>query len=158
MPVLTRELRAWLQPGVAGMLATVDPSGQPVTARMFGLRLYEERDVVEVFLLRCGSEQVVRCVAPGTRAALNAIDVPSYRSRTLKGWCTPGRADVAADDAVVQANLDAMQRAFSRVGMPDDTLARILSHAGPERSWISVLLAVDSVFDQSPKPGAGARL
>jgi hypothetical protein len=159
MPVLTPELRSWLQPGLAGMLATVDPSGQPETARIFGLRAWDDRDVLEVYLLRSCSEKVMQHLASGTRAAVNAIDVPTYRSRTFKGWCTLSRVEVRPDDARLQEGLRAMGHAFTLVGMPEDALARILAHAGPaEQTWVSALLEVDSVFDQSPKPGAGARL
>lgn len=157
MSVLTPELRAWLTPGLAGMLAVVDASGQPQTARVFALHPHGDRDAIDVYLLDAGARPVVQRLATPVRAALNVIDVPSYRSRTLKGWCTAAAA-TGEDERTVRACLDAMSAAFTRIGMPGDVLERILSHAAGERTWVRVVLEVDCAFDQSPKPGAGAPL
>lgn len=159
MQALSKELRAWLSPGLAGVLATADASGQPEIARVFAYRVVENADAIELYLLRCGSEKAVQNLAVGARAAFNAIEVHSYRSRTFKGWCTVARDFVAADDALVGQSLSAMGRSFAQVGMPDDALDQMLAHAGAAgRAWVCVLLHVDGVYDQSPKPGAGARL
>lgn len=141
------------------MLATADASGQPEIARVFAYRVVEDTDAIEVYLLRSSSERTVRNLGAGARAAFNAIEVHSYRSRSFKGWCTVARDFVAADDVLVAQSLSAMGRSFAQVGMPDDAVERMLAHAGgPERSWVCVLVRVDGVYDQSPKPGAGARL
>lgn len=159
MQALSKELRAWLSPGLAGVLATADASGQPEVARVFAYRVVDDADAIEVYLLRSGSEKMVQNLAAGARAAFNAIEVHSYRSRSFKGWCTVARDLVPADDTLVGQSLSAMGRSFAQVGMPHDALDQMLAHAGDEgRAWVCVLLRVDSVYDQSPKPGAGARL
>ena len=158
MAVLTEELRAWLQPGLAGALATLDPTGQPEMARFYALRALATRDVLEVYLLRCGSEKVVAQLARGARVVVNAIEVSTYRSRSFKGHGELGDAELASDDPAARASLEAMGRAFSAVGMPTDSLDRMLAHAGAERAWVRALVHVDRVFDQSPGPGAGGQL
>ena len=158
MPVLSNELREWLQPGLAGVLATADASGSPEIARVFAYHAATDQDAIQLWLLRSTADKIVRNLAAGARAAFNAIEIPSYRSRTFKGWGTVVRDISEADGALIVECLAAMGRSFARVGMRDDAVARMIAHAGEDRSWVSVLLCVDSVYDQSPKPGAGARL
>lgn len=158
MSVLSKELRDWLQPGHAGVLATVDASGLPEVARVFAYCPVENEDAIQLWLLRVTADTISRHLAAGGRAAFNAIEIPSYRSRTFKGWCTIARDVSEADDALIAECLAAAGRSYARVGMPDDSVARMIAHAGEDRGWVSLLLCVDSVYDQSPKPGAGARL
>jgi hypothetical protein len=159
MSVLSNELREWLQPGHAGVLATADASGVPEVVRVFAYHAVPGQDAIRLWLLRSSAQTTVRHLTTGARAAFNAIEIPSYRSRTFKGECTVEReVGSAHDDGLITECLAAAGRSFARVGMPEDAIARMIAHAGEDRGWVDVLLHVDSVYDQSPKPGAGARL
>jgi hypothetical protein len=65
---------------------------------------------------------------------------------------------VSVDDAALEQSLVALNRAFHAVGMPPDTAQRLLGHCTAPHDMVVLSLSVESVFDQSPKPGAGARL
>jgi hypothetical protein len=155
MSALSPELRAWLKPGLAGAIAVADDAGQPEIVRHWGVRALDESDVVEFYVQRAAAHRLVEIIAAGRRAAVNLVEVSSYRSRLLKGFCTPLLSDV--DQAFVEASVAAQGRAFASVGMPADTAQRLLAH-GRSASMIGFSLKVDCVFDQSPKPGAGAPL
>jgi hypothetical protein len=156
MPVLSSELRAWLQPGLVGVIATVDVTGQPDIVRNWGARLQGEPDVVEIYVLRSSAQRCLQNLAGSGRAALNLIELPSYRSRTFKGTCRVREAEI--DAAFLAENLLALDRAFSSVGMPPGSVQRMLFDCDDARHMLALQLSVDSVFDQSPKPGAGAPL
>jgi hypothetical protein len=155
MSALTPELRAWLKPGVAGVVTVADDDGQPEIVRFWAVRPLDDSDVVEVFLQRATAARLLEVLADGRRAALNAVEVSSYRSRLLKGFCTRLTGDV--DQAFATESIAAQSRAFASVGMPADAARRILSH-GEQSSLVGLRIEVDCVFDQSPKPGAGAPL
>jgi hypothetical protein len=160
MGVLSSELRGWIVPGRAGVVTVVDAAGLPRIARIWAARALEGNDVIELCVQRAGALPVLEALETCTRvrAALNLIEVTTYRSRTFKGACE--LSPTGADPEVVDASVRAMGHAFQSVGMAADLVDRILSHGdgdGP-RAMVSLRLAVESVFDQSPKPGAGAPL
>jgi hypothetical protein len=156
MTVLSPELRAWLVPGLAGVMATADSSRQPQIVRVWAARALPGRDVLEVYTQRSVSDAWLEALTRSGRAALNLIDVPTYRSRMFKGPCEPSSEGPEA--GFLNASLAAFNRAVSAVGMAADTAQRIMNDGGAPGSMVALVLTVESVFDQSPKPGAGARL
>jgi hypothetical protein len=155
MSVLTPELIAWLTPGLAGTVAAVDAGGQPQVARMWGVRVTGP-DAVEVYVQRGAAGTLLEALVGGGRAAVNLIEVRTYRSRLLKGQCSPPSADV--DEAFLAQHFAVLDREFEAVGLPSGSVRRLLSHAADPSAMAVLRLSVDSVFDQSPKPGAGAPL
>jgi hypothetical protein len=155
MTMLSSELREWLVPGLAGTLAAVDAEQQPQIARVWMARA-AEGDVIEIYVLRSASLALVEAVARRGRAALNLIHVATYRSRLFKGRCEISSASV--DEAVLERSLNALNHVFHEVGMPPDAALRLLGHCSTPRDMVVLSLSVESVFDQSPKPGAGGQL
>lgn len=156
MVALSSELRAWIVPGLAGMIASVDAGQQPQLARVWAARVHEQADVIEVYVQRLASARLCEAIASSGRAALNFIEVSTYRSRMFKGRCAV--APATADEATLEESQGELNRVFHSVGMPRDAVERMLAHAAAPREMVLLSLSVDSVFDQSPKRGAGARL
>lgn len=155
MFVLSSELRAWIRPGLLGVVCTVDAAGRPQIVRHWGVRLRAAADELEFYLCAAASEPCLLCLAQQARVALNLIELPSYRSRTFKGHCLGVEASVDAD--FLATSVEAAGRAMHRVGMAVDAAERMLGPAEPAR-MLAVRMSVDSVFDQTPKPGAGGAL
>jgi hypothetical protein len=154
---LSSDLRGWIVPGRAGVLAVVDGQGLPRIARVWAARVLHDSDVIEIHVQRASALPVLQALEEAPRrGALNLIDVPTYRSRAFKGACVISTG--ALDPAFSEASLAAQGRAFHSVGLPADGVDRMLAHADKPRAMAAVRLTVESVFDQSPKPGAGARL
>jgi len=156
MSAISEELRAWLGGAMPGMIASADASARPVSLRVWGAHPVPHTDVVEVFVLRSASAALVEALAVSRRAAMNLIELPSYRSRLFKGTCVA--TDLPADEGVVEAGLHALSVTLGRVGMPPDAVARMLAHYDEPRSMRVLRLEVESVFDQTPKRGAGERI
>lgn len=156
MPVISPELRAWLRPGLAGMVAAADASGRPELSRIWALWVTPDRDRIEVYVQRSVAGRLLENLGHGGRAALNMVEVDTYRSRLFKGHCSVSPEPI--DEALLEECLTAMNTAFLSVGMPEDAVRTILSHADAPTEMVRLVLDVDCVFDQSPKPGAGARL
>lgn len=156
MTVLTDELRTWLRQGLPGVVATVGADRRPEIVRVWAVRAVEGCDRLEAYVLRAGADRFLERLAEGTRVALNVIELPSYVSRAFKGTCEP--FEEALDEAFHRSRLAAMNDAIVRVGMPDDAVERMRATFELPHRTIGLRIAVDGVFDQSPKPGAGARL
>jgi hypothetical protein len=158
MTALTRELRAWIKPGLAGVIAVADDAQKPEIVRLWAVRApdpCDALDILEAYVLRAAAARLLEILGDGRRAALNVVEVSSYRSRLFKGFCTPLRG--AVDQALIDASVAAQGRAFTSVGLGPNAAERLLAHS-PDREMIGFRLQVDGVFDQSPKPGAGAPL
>jgi hypothetical protein len=155
MAVLTPEVVAWFTPGLAGTIAAVDPSGQPQVARLWGARVVGA-DELELCVQRGAAGALLDALVSGGRAAANLIEVRTYRSRLLKGWCSAPSPDVNL--SFLEQHFVAVGAAFAAVGLPPNSVERLLGHAAEPRQMAVLRLVVESVFDQSPKPGAGAPL
>lgn len=156
MLALSSELCAWIVPGLAGTIASVDREQQPQMARVWAARPRQERDVVEVYVLRSAAPALLEGVVSSGRAALNLIEVSSYRSRLFTGPCRLSTTGV--ESAFLGESLAALNRAFHAVGMAPDAAQRMLSHGAAPPEMLALVLSVECVFDQSPKRGAGGRL
>jgi hypothetical protein len=154
MTVLSPELCAWIVPGLAGTIATVTQSLQPQMARVWAARALPALDVIEVYSLRSHVLALLEGHTNGRRIALSLIDVATYRSRMFKGTYDVSRGQHNA--AVLEESLAAFNRVVSALGMATDTAERILAHDDAPRLLVPLQITVESVFDQSPKPGAGA--
>ena len=155
MVALSSELRDWLVPGLAGTVASVDAEQRPQIVRVWAA-WPGVADVIEVYVLRSAAPGVLEGIASSGRAALNLIEVATYRSRLFKGRCEVSHT--AINEAALQNSLLALNRVFHEVGMPPDAAHRMLAHYSAPRDMVALSLTVDSVFDQSPKRGAGGRL
>jgi len=156
MTLLSPQLRAWLKPGLAGTVAASDELGQPEIVRVWASRCDPMLDVIELYVQQSCAQRFVACLTPESRAALNLVEVATYRSRTFKGVCA--LSAVAIDEPWLTECLAAQGRSFAGVGMPEGAVDQMLSYSKTPRAMLAFRLAVDSVYDQSPKPGAGGRL
>jgi hypothetical protein len=153
---LSPELRAWIVPGLAGTIASVDSQGDPQIVRVWSARAAAEPNDIDVYVLRDSASAFLDGLNGGARVALNLIEVLTYRSRMFKGSCR--HVDESIDGPLVEACKSAMNDVFEAVGMGKNVVDRMLSHAGDPAALIALRVTVESVFDQSPKPGAGGRL
>jgi hypothetical protein len=155
MAVLSPELRAWVTPGLAGVIAIIDASALPRVARIWAARILDG-DILEIGVQRSSALPVLEALAERRQAAVNVIEVTTYRSRMFRGPCELAPTD--PDMAFVEACVAAQARAFQAVGMTADAADRMLAHGDAPRAMVAIHVHIESVFDQSPKPGAGARL
>lgn len=149
------ELRAWVRPGLAGAIAVAEGPSAVEIVRFWALRFREGSNILDIYVQRSAAERALAMLAGGARAALNAIEVETYRSRQFKGDCIVSQDHV--DGTFLAACIAAQQRAFGRVGLPENAAERMLAQAGSP-AMVGLSLAVDAIFDQSPKRGAGAPL
>lgn len=156
MPVLTPEIRTFARPGLVGAIAVTDATRRVHTARIWAFRSLPGVDVVEVYVSRTSSQPLLTTLGTHNRAAINIIEIATYLSRAFKGSCEIHPGEI--DQAFLAEYEAAMNVMVSAVGLGPSPVGRIQSFLGGGREMVSLRMQVESVFDQSPKPGAGARL
>jgi hypothetical protein len=147
------EIAAFLGQGLSFLVGTCDARHVPECTRAVGLVVHDDRATATVYLPEVTSTLAVANLRENMRIALVASYPLDHRSLQLKGRVT---AITPADEAhkpLIERYLEGFSGVLELVGMPPEVV-RLLSH------WpsVAVTFAVDELYDQTPGPGAGARL
>jgi hypothetical protein len=149
-----------IQPEVAELLespcsllvGTVASDGCPDAVRAWGLVLLAP-DRVRL-LLSANAERTIANLAGGGRMALTATDFVTMTSWQLKGRAATVEPATAADrirfDAFCAGCLAILAPLHA---VPEERIARMMP-----ADVVACELVVEQVFDQTPGPGAGARV
>lgn len=146
MSVIDPALAALLEGPSAQNVATADGDGNPTVGRAWGLRVDRGRFVRA--LVGTDSATASNLLVDG-RISVLVIDLESYRSVQVKGTVSTVEPPTAADRDVY----DVYVREFAAALLAADRTTP-LGPALPS-SILVVTFEVDSVFDQTPGPGAG---
>ena len=150
---LDDETTAFLHSGCALILGTVDPDGEPCAGRGWGLTVTDEPGLVRL-LVDADDGVTLRNITESAPIAVTAGDIRTLRSIQLKGrvaGAEPARPDdLAKADAYCQAM-------FTDIHQTDFTPLELLEELRPHR-LAACTVQVDDRFDQTPGPGAGARV
>lgn len=141
-------LSCLLDDGVGLLIGTADAGGLPRAGRAWGVRM--DDDLLRV-VIGADDPGLVANLEQGC-VAVTGADVRRLRSAQLKGRVVavvePDEADLAASDEQTAAFLTAI---FDTDGTEYELTSRMLP-----RRMLTVLVAVDEGFDQTPGPAAGA--
>jgi hypothetical protein len=145
--------------GVVVIVGTRDADGVPEVSRAWGVRVPPERDVLEI----CVSSQVcgrtLDNLADNQQIAVTLTSPLNYRSFQVKGRAIETHSAAPSDVERITRHQRAFTDEVVSVGLPEPAAVRLFSiemEDAPEIRRIRVL--VDAVFNQTPGPGAGARL
>jgi hypothetical protein len=153
--VFDEETRAFLESGCGLIVGTVSPDGAPHAGRGWGLDVLEVGPPARLrLLLDVDDEGTIGNVAAGAAIAVTATNVKTLRSIQLKGRAI-GPEVLAPDD---QARGDRYVEAFfADVEAVDGVPRERFEHFMPSGLVVCTFEA-DERFDQTPGPGAGARV
>ena len=135
------------------LVGTCDAAHVPECTRAVGLLIHDDRATATVYLPEVTSALAMVHLRENMRIAVVASYPLDHRSLQLKGRVTAIAPAVAAQRPFIERYLEAFSGVLEQVGMPPEVV-RLLSH------WpsVAVTFAVDELYDQTPGPGAGARL
>ena len=151
--MITEELAEFIQSGVSIQLGTRDARLVPDCVRLLGARVEPGRDEVTVFVPAATGAKSLANLKDNGRIAVCFSRPADHRSIQLKGRAMSLEDAPPADRQVVDRYRAALTDVLSVLGVPPRTLLRI-SH------WpcTAARFRVESVFVQTPGPGAGDRL
>jgi hypothetical protein len=151
--VFDAEQKAFLETGCALIVGTALPDGLPHAARGWGLSVLPSPGQVRL-LLALGDSTTVERVAAGARIAVTATSVRTLRSLQLKGTARSVEPATTEDRARADRYCDDF---FTDIAETDGVDRAITERIVPA-SYLACTIVVDQLFDQTPGPGAGARL
>ena len=146
---------AFLETGCALIVGTVSPSGEPHAGRAWGLTVVEDGPTPQVRLLLDAEDLVtIDHVADGGAIAVTAASVRTLSSIQLKGHARASEDATPADEARAARYIEAF---FGDIMDTDGTSPSLLQRFVPT-GYLACTVEVLERFDQTPGPGAGARV
>jgi hypothetical protein len=143
---------AFLEGGCALVVGTVGEAGEPFVSRGWGLTILGDDPPTARLLLAAGDTRTLAHVAEGGRIAVTGTDVPTLRSRQVKGHGIGVEPATDGDRARARRFLDEFTR---DVHDTEGTPRRLLDRLAPP-DYAACTIVIDEVYDQTPGPGAGA--
>ena len=147
------ERTAFLEGGCALILATVLPDGEPHAGRGWGLTVLPDDGHLRV-LLDVEDLATVDQAAERGAIAITGASVRTLRAMQLKGRALAVEAASLADTARAERYCNAFFGDIVDVDGLDRTVVERMTPVG----YVACTVAVEQLFDQTPGPGAGARL
>ena len=154
-PVLDADLVDFLESGCATIVGFVTADGAPFATRAWGTSVVGHDPPRLRVLLPAGAVAAAgRSASPTFAIALTGGDVRTLRSVQVKGTAHDLVPPTAADLERSRAYCESFFGAVEEVdGTPRSRMARLAP-----ADLVACAVDVDEVYDQTPGPGAGARL
>lgn len=142
----------FLEGGCALIIGVAGSDGEPYATRGWGLDVLSERRVR--LLLAAADEGAIERLAEGGAIAVTACDVRTLRSLQIKGRSLGIDLLTDADRERADRYCEAFFTDVSDVdGAPRERVDRL-----EPADYVPVIIEVEEQYDQTPGPGAGARL
>jgi hypothetical protein len=150
---LDDDTTAFVEAGCALIVGTVAPDGEPCAGRGWGLTVLSEPGHVRL-LLDADDEVLVRNLTDDAPIAITAASVRTLQAVQLKGRSTA--VEPATPNDVVRAGAYC-ELMFTDIHQTDFTPFELLDELRPH-GLVACTAVVGDRFDQTPGPGAGARV
>lgn len=151
--VIPADLAAFFESGVTLLVGTRDASMVPECMRGIGARVAPDARRITIFLPAATAAATLTNLGENGRIAVCFTRVFDHRSIQVKGRVVALRPADTADRRVIDSYRSALCESLGWVGVPNRLVLRI-AHWPCQ----AVEFEVESVFVQTPGPGAGAVL
>jgi hypothetical protein len=137
--------------GTSIVVGTVDAAGWPATCRAAALIAHEDGLGLTLYLPVATSAETIANIATGGRVAIVSSCPADHATVQFKGRSRGVRVAGEGEAGMVRAQVERFADVLDQVGLPR-RITRSLA------CWpaFAVDVAVESVFDQTPGPRAGA--
>jgi predicted metal-binding membrane protein len=150
---MDRNLAQWEHYGVAAVAATRDERLRPQVVRAWGLKVAPDGASAAICLGASPDSQTLANIAANGAISVSMVIPSSYRMIQMKGRVTAVAEPTAEQLARVEAHAAAFVAEVEPVGLTAEQARRFV-----HRDLVAVSFSVAEVYDQTPGPGAGARL
>jgi hypothetical protein len=150
--VIDRALTAFLERGCAMVVGTVSADGEPHAQRGWGCSVVGPTRIR--LLVDASDEVLLGHLSSGGRIAITSADVRDLRSVQLKGRVVEVEPPTEADLGRCEEHNEEL---FTDISETDFFPRRLTERMVPPGYRVAVV-EVEDLFDQTPGPGAGARV
>lgn len=147
------ELEAFLESGLAIVVATRDHDLQPDCAAAWAVRVHADRRHLTVFLFEAAAAEMLDNLQRFSEIAIDLDRPTTHRACQVKGHFVASRTARSSEREVVETQADAFAEDLATIGIPREMMA-----AWPRWPCAAVKVRVTEIYEQSPGPGAGELL
>ena len=151
--MIDRELAAFLEEGLVIHLGTRNAQLEPNSARVAAVTVDADGSHVTAYVPKVAAARVVRDLQDNGQAALVVVRPTDDRGYQVKGVFVSSAAAKTRERQLVADQWERSRRNLERVGMP-----LLLTESWAIWPSVAVRVRVTDLFQQTPGPGAGARL
>ena len=151
--MLTPDVASFLEGGQCIHLGTRSDALEPGGVIVVAVSVDADRSHVTAFVPKVGSHEVLANLRTNRQAAVCFARPVDDRACQVKGTYVEARSATKKERALVEAQWEESLRQLEQIGIPRQLWAGYAV-------WpcLAVRVRVTEVFDQTPGPGAGARL
>lgn len=151
--MIDRQLAAFLEEGLSTHIASRNARLEPNAARVTALVVEPDGRHVVAYVPAIGAAPILADLADNGQVALVCARPPDERGCQVKGMFIEAREAGEMERAVVSEQWERFRDKLALVGLP-----RVATDAWVTWPCVAIRLRVQALFDQTPGPGAGARL
>ena len=151
--IVSEELAAFLQSGLSITAGTRDAALRPDGARVYALRIHEDRERLTAYFHAKAAPAMRRNLADCPLLALSVDRPNDSRACQLKGTFLGSRRGRASERALVEQQVDGFLTQLEAIGIP-----RAMTAGWLYWPCVAVEMRVTELYEQTPGPGAGEPL
>jgi hypothetical protein len=151
--MIDTDLAAFLEEGIAIQLGTRNERLEPTGVRVTAVRVEPGGTHLIAFVPQVAAPHVLPDLEANGQAALVFARPPDERACQVKGEFTGARPATEADRPFLDAQWNRWLDRLETIGYP-----RAATEYLPNWPSVAVRLRVTALFNQTPGPGAGAKL
>lgn len=151
--MITPELARFIESGISVLVGTRDARLRPDCVRAAGVKADPATSTLTIYLPAATSERARANLADNGRIAVTVTRAIDHRSLQVKGGVLEVRPSTAEERADIERYLELLAADWGHVGVPRQATKAM-------NCWPSftVTLGAETLFEQTPGPGAGAEL
>ncbi len=150
--MLNDELKRFLESDVAIVVGTCGGDLVPEIVRGYAARVGREGNEIQLFVGKAAAERTLANLLVNRRVSVTFCSPENYRTVQIRGWFRDIEEARPEDRATIDRYQDAFVATVAKYGLSE--VIRNIWGADP----IRLSFAPESVFDQTPGPGAGRPL
>jgi hypothetical protein len=151
--MLSRELADFLEEGLSTHIASRNARLEPSAARVAALVVDDDGRHVVAYVPTVGAELVLPDLGDNGQVAIVTARPPDERGCQVKGVVVGTWNATAPERDVVMRQWERFRDRLEMIGLP-----RVATDGWVTWPCTAIQVRVEAVFDQTPGPGAGARL
>jgi hypothetical protein len=151
--MLDKHLSAFLEEGLSTHIASRNGRLEPSAARVAALRVDTDGQHLTAFVPTAGALHVLPDLRANGQVAVVSARPPDERGCQVKGVFVDAWDATGDERAIVTSQWERFRDRLEMIGLP-----RIATDGWVTWPCTAIRLRVQAVFDQTPGPGAGARL
>ena len=152
-PLISKEIAAFLESGLALVVGTRDGDLQPDGAAAWAVRIADDGGHLTLYMYQQAARDMLRNLESFPEIALDCDRPTNHRACQVKGVYLSHRPASDAEQPLIEQQIEGLAADLEAYGIP-----RALTSAWEAWPCIALEVRVTQIFEQTPGPGTGEPL